>query len=284
MTRVELFLRRRGGFATRARDASTSPSRAEFDAALRRGDIVWFSRGRYGVPDLDLDLVDGPRAARGAEPYERGTVARLGGQDAPERTHVTIPRRRSASAPGPRVDLHRADLRPDDVVDRICTSARAHAPRLPAHAAARRGAGIGDSALRHGVRRRGPRRHRRAPFADPGRPMRLARCASTPMRRAANPFESCLRSIAIQVAGLHVGPQQPRSSARGRPCVLISSTIDCGSSSRPSRSRGTATGRPEAGCATLQLAGHRRLDRAAVRLRGRDVRPGVRAATCSAAS
>jgi very-short-patch-repair endonuclease len=204
VTRVEQFLRRHGGFATRAAIVAAT-SRAEFDAAVRHGDILWFSRGRYGVPDIDLDLM----TAHGLRGVLSHTSAALWHgweiKTLPEKTHVTIPRRRRLRPP-PRVDLHHADLRPEDVVDRICTSPRRTLldclRTLPPDEAL----AIGDSALRHGVRRRvlddiG------STARGPGRP-RLLAVVRQADARAANPFESCLRWIALQVEGLNVEPQQ----------------------------------------------------------------------------
>ena len=99
---------------------------------------------------------------------------------------------------------HRHDLAPDEVVDGICTSVARTLldclTTLPFDEALC----VADSALRHG--------------ADPealaavglvrgrGRPTAL-RAVAAADGRAANPFESCLRAIALGVPGLDVRPQ-----------------------------------------------------------------------------
>jgi very-short-patch-repair endonuclease len=212
VTEVDRFVRHQGGFATRA-DLVAATSRSEFDAAVRAGDIVWFSHGRYGVPELDLDLMKA-HGLRGV--LSHASAALWHGWEVklvPDTTHVTIPRRRRLAVP-PTVTTHRVDLRPDEIVDGICTSA----PRTlvdclrtmpPDDALA-----IADSALRHGVHRSVLTRIATT-VRGPGRPgvLRATRHADV---RAANPFESCLRSIAADVEGLHVEPQRWVTSARQR--------------------------------------------------------------------
>jgi very-short-patch-repair endonuclease len=201
---VVRFLRQQGGFATRAELVAAS-GRSEFDAAVRAGDIVWFSRGRYGVPELDLDLMTA-HGLRGV--LSHASAALWHGWEVktvPAKTHITIPRRRRLALP-PTVTPHRADLRTDEIVDGICTSVRRTLTdclrALPPDDAL----AIGDSALRHGVSR-SVRTRIGATVRGPGRPgvRRVARCADG---RAANPFESCLRSIGLEVHGLDVEPQR----------------------------------------------------------------------------
>lgn len=165
---------------------------------------MWVSRGRYALPQLDLDVMTA-HGMRGVLSHEsaalwHGWELRL----LPEVTHLTVPKRRRV-APGPKVALHRVDLRPDDVVGHICTSPYRTLldclRTLPPDDAL----AVADSALRHGLPRsvldqiartvRGPRR----PAV-----LRAVRHADA---RAANPFESALRSIAMQVEGLEVQPQ-----------------------------------------------------------------------------
>jgi very-short-patch-repair endonuclease len=200
---VVLFVRRQGGFATRAQIVSAT-SRREFEAAVRQGDVVWFSRGRYGVPDLDLDIMTahGLRAV-----LSHGSAALWHGWEVktlPDKTHVTIPRRRRLALP-PTVVTHRSDLAADEVVDGICTSARRTLldclRTMPSDDALT----IADSALRHGVRRR-LLDDIAATVRGPGRPGVLSAVRNADIR-SANPFESVLRSIASEVEGLHVVPQ-----------------------------------------------------------------------------
>ena len=204
MADVVRFLRQQGGFATRG-DLVAASSRSEFDAAVRAGDIVWFSHGRYGVPELDLDLMTA-HGLRGV--LSHASAAMWHGWEVktvPDKTHITIPRRRRLALP-PTVIPHRADLRPDEIVDDICTSVRRTLVDCLRTMPPDDALAIGDSALRHGVPR-GVLARTGASVRGPGRPgvRRVARYAD---RRAANPFESCLRSIAIEVEGLDVEPQQ----------------------------------------------------------------------------
>lgn len=204
MNRVMVFMQRKGGFATRA-ELVAATSRAEFDAAVRSGDIVWFSHGRYGVPELDLDLMTA-HGLRGV--LSHASAALWHGwelRDLPSKTHVSVPRRRRVAVP-PTVELHRVDLDTDDVVDHICTSARRTLNDCLRTMPPDAGLAIADSALRHGVH---PRvlASIRAQVRGPGRPAVL-RAAGHADPAAANPFESSLRSIALDVVGLHVVPQR----------------------------------------------------------------------------
>ena len=210
MTPVVRFIRQKGGFATRA-ELVAATSRSEFDAAVRAGDILWFSHGRYGVPEIDLDLMTA-HGLRGV--LSHASAALWHGWEVktvPGKTHITIPRRRRLAVP-PTVSPHRADLRTDEVVDGICTSVRRTLidcfRTLPPDDAL----AIGDSALRHGVPRSVLARIG-ATVRGPGRPgvLRATRYADG---RADNPFESCLRSIAIEVDGLDVEPQWWINNAR----------------------------------------------------------------------
>lgn len=203
MTDVVRFLTQRGGFATRG-EVIEAAGRAEFDHSVRRGHIVWVSRGRYGLPDLDLDVL----TAHGMRCVLSHVSAALWHgwevKTLPAKTHLTIPRRRRATGAAT-VVLHRADLPRDEVVDGICTSVRRTLLDCLRTMPADQGLAIADSALRHGVSREvlvdiG------ATVRGPGRPavLHVVRHADG---TAANPFESCLRALALQVEGLAVRPQ-----------------------------------------------------------------------------
>lgn len=203
MSDVVRFLTQRGGFATRA-EVLEATGRVEFEAAVRVGHIVWVSRGRYGLPGLDLDVMTahGLRAAlshTSAALWHGWEVKKL-----PGTTHVTIPRRRRL-ATAPTVVIHRSDLAEGDVVDDICTSVRRTLLDCLRTSPLDEALTVADSALRHGV---DPR------ILDDV--ARTARGRGRPAVRhvvrhangaAANPFESCLRALALQVDGLDVRPQ-----------------------------------------------------------------------------
>ncbi|SDR90243.1 Protein of unknown function [Nocardioides scoriae] len=197
------FLTQYGGFATWAQVVD-AVGRTELDRAVRMGLVVWISRGRYGLPGLDRDVMTA-HGLRGV--LSHTSAARWHGWELrtlPAVTHVTLPRRRRAAGAA-HVELHRADLSPEEVVDGICTSVGrtlVDCLRTLPHDAALT---VGDSALRHGVDR--------AVLDDIGRTVRgrgspgVLRVVRHADGRAANPFESCLRSIALQVEGLHLEPQ-----------------------------------------------------------------------------
>jgi very-short-patch-repair endonuclease len=211
VSRVDRFIRRQGGLATRA-EIWEATSRAEFEAALRVGEICWYSRGRYGVPDVDRDVMTayGLRSV-----LSHASAALWHGWElkaVPPATHITVPRKRRIAQP-PRVEVHRADLRQDEVVEGIATSARRTLVDCLRVLPRDEGLAIADSALRHGVRRR-LLDDITTSVRGPGRPSVLwaARHADG---RAANPFESCLRSVALQVEGLAVTPQVRIARADG---------------------------------------------------------------------
>ena len=220
-----------------AAEAMAASSRRR-STGLRRGDIVWFSRGRYGLPELDRDTA----VAHGLNAVLSHLSAALWHgwevKTMPEETHITIPRRRQEYA------LQRAVAHRATCVQTRCRTASAHpstdAHGLPARSPVDDALAVGDSALRHGVPRAVLRRIS-GTVRGPGRPgeARLQRGDA----RAANPFESCLRAIAHRVDGLEVEPQQwIRNSAR--PCVLTSWTSDSRWCSKRSPSSGTAAGKP----------------------------------------
>lgn len=122
----------------------------------------------------------------------------------PERPDVTLPKNRKVERDSGGFDLHRADLGPDDVegdvtsVDRTLLDCLRTLPFDE-------GLAVADSALRAGV----PAARLLAIARDAAGPgSRMARrVAGAADGRAANPFESALRAIAVPVPGLEVQPQ-----------------------------------------------------------------------------
>jgi very-short-patch-repair endonuclease len=198
------LLRRQGGFATRAQLLKVF-ERRDVDAALAAGAIIWLSRGRYGLPELDLSVA----TAHGLNAVLSHTSAALWHgwevKSVPRRTHVTVPRRRRIEE-APLVRRHRGDLRPDEVVNGIATSVERTLSDCLRTLPFDESLSIGDSALRHGV---DPAVLARVAHSvrGPGRPNAL-RVAQHADREAANPFESCLRSIAIRIPALDVRAQR----------------------------------------------------------------------------
>lgn len=192
-----------GGYATRAAVVEIV-GRREFDAAVRDGEIVWVSRGRYGLPGIPEDVLTA-HGTRGVLSHVSAALwHRWEVKMPPAATHVTVPQRRRL-APSPGLVPHFVDLGPDDVEQGIATSWRRTlldcARTLPADEALT----ICDSALRHGVPRSLLDDIARS-VAGRGRPA-VKRAMTHATMSAANPFESCLRSIALDVVGLEVVPQ-----------------------------------------------------------------------------
>jgi very-short-patch-repair endonuclease len=204
VSRVVAFLTRNGGFCTRAA-ALEATSRAEVEAALAMGAIVWISRGRYALPDLELAVM----TAHGMNAVLSHTSAVVWHgwelKNLPEKTHVIVPRRRR-TASAPLVRAHHVDLRPEEVRGAICTSPERTLVDCLRTLPFDEALVIADSALRHGV---DPEVLPRigGSVRGPGRPavLRVVRAADG---RAANPFESTLRAIAMDVPGLQVQPQR----------------------------------------------------------------------------
>ncbi|HEY4421897.1 MAG TPA: hypothetical protein VGN22_20405 [Pseudonocardia sp.] len=192
---------RLGGIARRP---DLSCSRSELHRAVEAGVILRSSRGRYALPTADRAAA----TAHGAggvmcllsAALHHGWKVRL----APDRPQVSLPRnlRRPPAATG--IEVHRLRLHPGDSDGIATTRDRTLVDCLrllpPTDALA-----VVDSALREGY---SPRtlhalvRDLRGPGSAGAR--RIAHLADA---RAANPFESALRAIALSVPGLAVVPQ-----------------------------------------------------------------------------
>jgi very-short-patch-repair endonuclease len=192
-----------GGVATRARLVAAT-SRAAVDRALASGEVVVVAHGRYALPGVGAAVarahaVNGVLCLTSAALHHGWAVKTV-----PERPHVAVPRRRTV--PRDRradVELHYVDLLPEDVAGaatgRVTTILQC-LRRLPFDEAL----AVADSALRAGER--SALRQAAACARGPGSPQvrRVARLASA---EAANPFESVLRAVCIDVPGLRVEPQ-----------------------------------------------------------------------------
>lgn len=215
MSVVELLVEL-GGVATRATIVRLT-SRADLDRALLVGDVVRVARGRLALPQADEAL----RAAHALSGVLSHTsAAHYWGWElktVPQRPHVTVPQKRRVSADRRRgVDLHRCDLHPDEVSGLVTT------PETTLLQSLRllpfdEGLAVADSALRSGVP---PSTLRRiaASARGPGAP-RIRRACAEATGQAANPFESVLRAIALDIVGLHVRPQV-RIAPRVRPDLV----------------------------------------------------------------
>ena len=192
-----------GGVAT-AGELAGLTSRARLRAAVAAGRVVRVAVGRYVLPGAD--------PARAAAARVGGVVSHLSAAQhwqlklkvPPRLPTITVPRRRSRLADRG-LELHWADLRPDQVDGRVTTPVQTVidcARAYPLDVAL----SVADSALRAGVDRGCLLA---AALASPrtGR-TRAVGVVEAADGRADNPFESALRAIARGVRGLCVEPQQ----------------------------------------------------------------------------
>lgn len=203
--KVERILERLGGVAEAAILVRLT-SRARVRVALARGRIVRDARARYALPGADEAM----RAAnRLSGVLCLDSAARHHGwklKQQPTTTSVAVPRKRRVSADrrsGLRVVY--VDLG-DDEVDGLATSCVRTvmdcASRMPFDAAV----AIADSARRSGDVTNTDLLEAAEEVPDRYR-ARCRRVANEADERAANPFESVLRAIALDVPGLSVEPQ-----------------------------------------------------------------------------
>lgn len=204
MTVVAADLLRELGGVARGSALLTVIDRKDLEHALAVGDVVRDARGRYALPDaaegVRLAHKYGGTLALESAALEHGWAVRT----VPTKPHLVISRGRRLRGPADDVHLHFAELTPDQVVDRVTTEAVTldHCLRRLPFADALT---VADSALREGFGQQSLRE-----VADrargPGAPQ-ARRVASLADGRAANAFESSLRAIAADVAGLDAQPQ-----------------------------------------------------------------------------
>ena len=182
-------------------------SRAEVDRALRRGRLVRVARGKYALPHVDearraaaaLHAVASHRTAAQAYGWEM--------KHPPDRPCLTVGRSRKLR-PEQRegIELHWSPLAPDEVYDGWLTSPGRTfldcCRDLPFDEAL----AIADAILRSGRLTRAQLVRLADTMRGPGAPQ-ARRVAREATGRAANPFESVLRAIALDVPGLSVRPQ-----------------------------------------------------------------------------
>lgn len=205
-----------GGVADRATLVELT-SRAELDRAVQAGEVLRVARGKLALPQADEALT----AAHALAGVLSHTSAALHWgwelKTVPDLPHVTVPEKRRVSVERRRgVHLHRADLHPDDV-DGVATSREFTLRQCLRSLAFDEGLAVADSALRNGEPPSTLRRIR-ASARGPGSP-RVRRICAEASPEAANPFESALRGIALDVPGLNVKPQV-RISDRARPDLV----------------------------------------------------------------
>ena len=201
-------IERMGGLGTRA-SLIRATSRADVDRALRIGDVVRAGQGRYTVPSVDAAAamafrMNGHLSLTSAALHHGWEVKKV-----PKKPHVVFPRHRNVPRPWRGdVELHRADLGPDDVSG-VATCRELTLVQCLRQLPDDEALVIADSALRHGeiaTLRRVLAQVRGAGSA------KVRRVAAQADARAANPFESVTRAICLQVPGLDVTPQLEISS------------------------------------------------------------------------
>ena len=198
-------LARLGGVAPRAHLLGLV-GRQDLERALASGLVVRDRRGTYALPTA-------PAALRAAAAHS-GVVSHQSAAAAwgwelkvqPDRPHLTVPRRRTVDeVQRNRFVPHWADLRPDEVHERVTSPERTLADCLrtmpPDEALC-----VADAALRHAVLDATGLCLLAASLTGPGSGA-ARRVAAMADGRAANPFESTLRWIASGVRGLDLVPQ-----------------------------------------------------------------------------
>jgi hypothetical protein len=205
MQRVVEAMRRLGGVATRA-ELREIASKRQVRRAFDDGVVLRPRPGRYVLPDVgtaqalahELSAVVSHRSAAMTHGWKVKTL--------PPRPEVTVPPGRKISAASrARASIRTSRLAPHDIDGGTTSPLRTVvdcARSLPFDEAL----AIADSALRSRSVRPADLARVALEIRGPGRPrvLRVLRHASG---RAANPFESVLRAIAIDVPGLDVRPQ-----------------------------------------------------------------------------
>jgi very-short-patch-repair endonuclease len=198
-------LHRLGGVATYT-TLERLCGRGAIDSRLAAEVIRRDSRGRYSLPAVD----DARRVAGAVTGVVSHTSAALllgwEVKTVPTFPHVTVPRNRNLPSERRRLIYpHWASLHPDEVVDHATGRERTLIDCLR-HLAFDEALAIADSALRHHDISSASLDHLAGTITGPGA-SRARRVAAHADGSAANPFESVLRAIAIDVRGLNVRPQ-----------------------------------------------------------------------------
>jgi very-short-patch-repair endonuclease len=203
---VTAALERLGGVATRA-EVIAATSRRDFDQGVMSGAILRVARGRYALPTAS--------EARRVAHELKGTAILLSAAAhwgwktkwQPRQPQVAVVRgRRLAAGQRARAQVSWVRLPGSAVNEWVTTPVRTVldcAARLPFDEAL----AVADSALRSGRVSRGDLRLAVAALPARGPRGRVGRVVEAADGRAANPFESVLRAIALDVPGLQVEPQ-----------------------------------------------------------------------------
>ena len=172
---------------------------------MRDGSVVRVARNRYTLPSTVGARHDAIRLGGVVSHLSAALLHGWPVKTVPERTWVTLPRRRGAlRTQVGEVHLHRSDLREDEHGSRVTTPLRTVldcARTLPFDEAL----AVADSALRSREVGRTELREAAARARGPGSRL-IRRVAAHAHHGAANPLESVLRALTIEV-GLEMTPQ-----------------------------------------------------------------------------
>lgn len=201
MDLVEL-VGRLGGIARWRQLGCTS---REIQPLLDAGDLVRLRRGVYALPAADRALAAAARMGGHASHTSAALALGWEVRTVPPRPIITVPKHRRLTFDSTKgAEVRWADLGPDDRNGLHTSADRTllDCLRLPDFAEA---LSVADSALRHGYSHRRMLALARAARGPGSR--RDREVAGLADARAANPFESSLRAIALRVPGLAVTPQ-----------------------------------------------------------------------------
>ena len=196
-------LTRRGGVATCA-DLLRVATRRELDGAVAAGEIARLARGRYAMP-TGAEARQAAHALAGVA-HLRSAAAHWGWlmKWQPRRPEVAVPRGRKVSLDAQlRFQVSWRSLDRDRVVDGWVTSRVATVLDCAALLPFDEALSVADSALASGTVTRSELRSAAAGWPRRGR-ARVQRVVREANPLAANPFESSLRAIALDVPGLTV--------------------------------------------------------------------------------
>lgn len=198
-------LAREGGICGRPQLLVVATDR-QIAAAVRAGSIVRTRRGRYALPTASDHLA---RAHQMSATLSHLSAAMHWGwkvKFVPSRAQVTVGRHRTVRSEDQReVRPHWRDLAERDVVDGVTEPTRTVldcAMDLPFDVAL----AVADSALRSGLVRKRVLVQEASELRGRGS-AKARKVATTADHRAANPFESVLRSIALEVPHFRFTPQ-----------------------------------------------------------------------------
>lgn len=250
---LPIRLARLGGVATRAglRQLGT---RDEIESALAAGGIVRLARGRYALPTGTAARISAHRLSGVA--VELSAAAHWGWSTTwqPHQPVVAVPRGRRVGGSAREAATTRwRTYPPGELVDGWVTTPLRTVLDCATSLPFAEGLAVADSALRSRMvsRRDLGRAVGTAPLRGRAALGAVVRCADG---RAANPFESTVRAVALQVPGLVVVPQgaSSRDVRGGSSATSTSLTRPCASSSRRTATSSTPTRSSSRGtaCAT----------------------------------